>query len=54
LVVVAVLLFFGGEVLRGFAFTLFFGILIGTYSSVFVASPFVLEYAQKSKKNIQF
>lgn len=54
LVVVAVLLFFGGEVLRAFAFTLFFGILIGTYSSVFVASPFVLEYAKRSKKNIQF
>lgn len=54
LVVVGVLLFFGGEVLRGFAFTLFFGILIGTYSSVFVASPFVLEYAKRSKKNIQF
>lgn len=54
LIVVAVLLFFGGEVLRGFAFTLFFGVVIGTYSSIFVASPFVLEYASKSKKNIQF
>lgn len=54
LIVVGVLLFFGGEVLRAFAFTLFFGILIGTYSSVFVASPFVLEYARRSKKNIQF
>ena len=54
LFVVTVLLFFGGEVLRGFAFTLFFGILIGTYSSIFVASPFVLEYAKKSNKPIQF
>ncbi len=54
LVVVVVLLFFGGEVLRGFAFTLTFGIFIGTYSSVFVASPFVLEYVKRSKKNIQF
>lgn len=54
LIVVGVLLFFGGEVLRAFAFTLFVGILIGTYSSVFVASPFVLEYARRSKKNIQF
>ncbi len=48
------MLFFGGDVLRGFAFALFFGILIGTYSSVFVASPFVYEYVQKSKKRIQF
>ena len=54
LIVVAVLLFFGGEVLRGFAFTLFFGILIGTYSSVFIASPFVLEYAKRSSKRVQF
>jgi len=54
LFVVTVLLFFGGDVLRGFAFALFFGILIGTYSSVFVASPFVYEYVQKSKKRIQF
>lgn len=54
LFVVTVLLFFGGEVLRGFAFTLFFGILVGTYSSIFVASPIVLEYAMKSKKRIEF
>ena len=54
LMVVAVLLFFGGEVLRGFAFTLFFGIIIGTYSSIFVASSFVLEYAKKRGEKIQF
>ncbi len=54
LFVVAVLLFFGGEVLRGFAFTLFFGIIVGTYSSVFIASPFVLEYAKRKKMKIQF
>jgi preprotein translocase subunit SecF len=49
-----ILLFIGGEVLRSFAFTLFFGILIGTYSSIFVASAFVMEYAERSKKKIQF
>ena len=54
LMVVTVLLFFGGEVLRGFAFTLFFGILVGTYSSIFVASSFVLEYAKKRGEKIQF
>ncbi len=32
---------FGGEVIRGFVDALIFGILIGTYSSVFVASPFL-------------
>lgn len=51
---VFVLLLLGGDVLRAFAFTLFFGIIIGTYSSVFVASALVLEYADRSKKKIQF
>ena len=47
LFVVAVLFIFGGEVLRGFAFALIIGILIGTYSSVFVASPIVLELRKR-------
>ena len=51
---VFVLLLFGGEVLRAFAFTLFFGIITGTYSSIFVASALVLEYANRTKKKIQF
>ncbi|MFN3958703.1 MAG: protein translocase subunit SecF [Parvularculaceae bacterium] len=38
----AALVAFGGEVLRGFCFTIMFGILIGTYSSLFVAAPFLL------------
>jgi preprotein translocase subunit SecF len=51
---VFVLLILGGEVLRAFAFTLFFGIIIGTYSSIFVASSFVYEYATKFKRKIEF
>ncbi len=39
---VLALFLFGGPVLRGFSFALVVGILIGTYSSVFVASPIVL------------
>ncbi len=54
LFVITVLLIFGGEVLRGFAFVMFLGILIGTYSSIFVASNFVYEYSTRSKKKIQF
>ncbi len=54
LLTVAVLLIFGGEVLRAFAFTLFFGIIIGTYSSIFVASALVLEYANRRNKKVQF
>ncbi|MGM0568635.1 MAG: protein translocase subunit SecF, partial [Elusimicrobiota bacterium] len=48
LVVVLALLLRGGEVLHGFSVALFAGILIGTYSSVFVAAPLV--YAWQSKK----
>jgi preprotein translocase subunit SecF len=36
------LLFLGGDVLQGFAFILTLGILVGTYSSIFVASPFAI------------
>ncbi len=38
---------FGGEVLFDFAFALFLGLIVGTYSSVFVASPIVYAWRQK-------
>jgi preprotein translocase subunit SecF len=44
---------FGGEVLRGFGFVLFVGILVGTYSSIGVASPLVVswqEYARRDRR----
>jgi preprotein translocase subunit SecF len=40
--VLLALLFFGGEVLRDFTITLLIGVVFGTYSSVFIASPLVL------------
>lgn len=43
MIVVIVLLIFGGEVLRGFSFALFVGILVGTFSSIFVAAPVVYD-----------
>ena len=49
LLVVVVLFIFGGEVLRGFAFGLILGVTIGTYSSVFVASPVVVELRVRAK-----
>jgi preprotein translocase SecF subunit len=36
------LYFFGGEVIRGFTFAMLFGVIIGTYSSVFIAAPFLI------------
>ena len=49
MIVVLVLLIFGGEVLRGFSFALLIGILIGTYSSIFIATPVVLDLNKKRK-----
>ncbi len=42
LVAVGAIFFLGGDVLRGFSFVLTIGIVVGTYSSVYVASPFAL------------
>jgi preprotein translocase subunit SecF len=39
-------LMFGGEVLRGFAFTMAVGILVGTYSTIYIASPFVIWWTE--------
>ncbi len=44
LFVVGTLLFFGGEIIYGFSFTLFVGIIIGTYSSIFIASTFLVQF----------
>jgi preprotein translocase SecF subunit len=54
LMAIFVLLIFGGEVLRAFSFTLFFGTITGTYSSIFIASALVLEYANRAHKKVQF
>ena len=42
LIVLLALFFFGGEIIHGFAFTLIVGVLIGTYSSIYVASTALL------------
>ncbi len=49
-IVLVTLLIFGGEVTRGFAFTLTVGILTGTYSSVYVASAIVVDWTNRKKK----
>lgn len=47
LLVVLILFIFGGEALRGFSFALLIGILVGTYSSIFIATPIVVETSKK-------
>jgi len=44
MIVVVTLFLFGGEVLRDFSLALILGVIIGSYSSVFVASPIVVEW----------
>lgn len=42
--VLAIIFIFGGEILRGFSFAMLIGVIFGTYSSLFVATPFVVEF----------
>ncbi|MDX9790295.1 MAG: protein translocase subunit SecF [Candidatus Kapabacteria bacterium] len=49
--VLLVLFLFGGPVLQGFAFAMFFGIVFGTYSSIFIASNYVLWRHEHSEKS---
>jgi preprotein translocase SecF subunit len=50
LIVVVVLYLLGGPVLQGFAFALIVGIVVGTYSSVFIASPLLIDWGLFSRK----
>jgi preprotein translocase subunit SecF len=44
----AILYFLGGEVTKDFSLTLLMGIVVGTYSSIYVAAPFVYEWDLRS------
>ncbi|MFA5110956.1 MAG: protein translocase subunit SecD [Desulfobaccales bacterium] len=48
--VVVALFFFGGVVLRDFALAMILGVLVGTYSSIFVASPIVYAWRKETKR----
>lgn len=48
-VVLLAIFIFGGEVIRGFTFALLVGILVGTYSSIFVAAPTAYDLLKKSE-----
>lgn len=50
LVVLISIFIFGGEVIRGFVFALMIGIAVGTYSSIFVASPLAYDFIQWTSK----
>jgi SecD/SecF fusion protein len=46
--VLLIIFIFGGEVIRGFMFALMVGVIVGTYSSLFVASPIMLDTLKKT------
>lgn len=48
-IVVVMLFFFGGDGVAGFAFALFVGIFLGTYSSIFIAAPLVADTSKDTK-----
>ncbi|MFN8348454.1 MAG: protein translocase subunit SecDF [Spirosomataceae bacterium] len=50
LFVLIVLFFFGGEVIRGFSFAMLLGVIVGTYSSLFVATPIVVDSLTRAQE----
>ncbi|MFI3298792.1 MAG: protein translocase subunit SecDF [Rikenellaceae bacterium] len=50
IVVLLAMFIFGGEVIRGFIFALLFGVIIGTYSSIFIAAPVSYDLIGRSEK----
>ncbi|NQT37691.1 MAG: protein translocase subunit SecF [Planctomycetes bacterium] len=53
LIVVVILFFFGGQGIHGFAFALVVGVMVGTYSSIFVASPVLLWLSSSPESTAQ-
>jgi preprotein translocase subunit SecF len=53
LLVVVILFFIGGAVIHDFAFALIVGVVVGTYSSIFIASPIVLAFEKIKPSGIK-
>ncbi|MFZ4103718.1 MAG: protein translocase subunit SecDF [Sediminibacterium sp.] len=50
---ILILFIFGGEVTRGFAFAMLIGVITGTYSSIFVAAPVLVDFAKNKPLGIE-
>lgn len=48
--VLLIIFIFGGEVIRGFMFALLIGVVVGTYSSIFIATPIMLDSLKKEER----
>ena len=51
ILVLLVLFIFGGETIRGFSFAMLIGVIVGTYSSLFVATPIVVDSLSRDQEN---
>ena len=51
--VLLIIFIFGGEVIRGFMFALMVGVIVGTYSSLFVASPIMMDTIKKKEEKLK-
>ncbi len=50
---VLALFLFGGEVLKDFSFAMLVGVIVGTYSSIFIAAPMVLWWSNVRGKSVR-
>ncbi len=51
ILVLLTMFIFGGESIRGFIFAMLVGIIVGTYSSLFIATPVLVDTISRSDKN---
>ena len=51
LLVMLAIFLFGGDSIKGFMFALIIGVIVGTYSSLFVATPIMFDTTKKEEKN---
>ncbi|MCH2236039.1 MAG: protein translocase subunit SecDF [Crocinitomicaceae bacterium] len=52
-IVLLVIFIFGGEAIRGFTFALMIGVIVGTYSSLFIATPAVIDFTKDTDKAVK-
>ena len=51
MLVLLIMFIFGGESIRGFIFAMLVGIVVGTYSSLFIATPVLVDTVSREEKN---
>jgi SecD/SecF fusion protein len=52
IMVLAIMFVFGGDSIRGFIFAMLIGIIVGTYSSLFIATPVLVDTMSASDKKV--